>query len=97
MTKLQYTNDQQIINDAAQLIIKGHLNMSRSDEEMPSRDFDNIAGLVIRAYLAANNTEDASESEQQLLAAEAHHLAKQAKHLADRKWEAAMTLLGIEA
>ena len=100
MTKLAYINDQQIINDTAQLLIKNHLAWSGSHEKMPSRDNDNVRDQMVYAYLSAHFTteewNEMSESEQKLQEEMAHALFKQAAQLADRKWEAAMTLLGIE-
>ena len=100
MTKLTYTNDQQIINDAAQMLIENHLHWSGSNEGMPSKDLNNVQGQVIYAYLEVSVTDeewnDMDKVDQMLLREQANAFFKQAAQLADRKWEAAMTLLGIE-
>ena len=99
MKKLPYMNDQQIVNDAAQMLIEAHLQWSGSAEEMPSRDLDNIHGTIENAYLEANYTveewSNAGKEEQTLAKAEVHFLWKKAKQLADQRWEAVITLLGI--
>lgn len=99
MTKLTYTNDQQIINDAAQMLIEAHLSWSGSNKNMPSKDLDNVHSLVMEAYLDANFTDAEWDalgvkgmlSEQK----KATKLFDEAAQLADRKWQAAMTLLSL--
>lgn len=99
MKKLTYTNDQQLINDAAQMLIENHLSWSGSDTEMPSRDLDGVRGLISDAYLeyhyTADEWEEASKEERMLAEAAAGNLYRSAKQLADQKWEAVMTLLGF--
>ena len=100
MKKLTYTNDQQIISDAAQMLLEAHLHWSSSEDGMPSKDLDGVRGMVMSAYLEANFTEEEweamSSEERATERVEPYHLFKQAAQLADRKWQAAMTLLGIE-
>lgn len=99
MTKLTYTNDQQFVNDAAQALLKAHLSWSGSHEGMPSKDHDNIGNQMGRAYLKAHFSceewAEMSEQSQKLVEAQAQSLYKQAKQLADKKWEAAMLLLNL--
>lgn len=100
MTKLTYINDEQLINDAAQMLIADHLSWSGSDDGMPSRDLGNVGSKVGHAYLEAKYTveewQNESKEEQDFVEAEANALYKRAKKLADKKWEAAMLLLGME-
>lgn len=100
MTKLAYIDNQQIVADAAQMLLESHLQWSGSQKDMPSRDIDYVQGQVINAFLEARFTVEEwnalSKEEQMLENAEACYAFKQAARLADRKWEAAMTLLGIE-
>ena len=97
---LAYENDQQIINDAAQMLLEAHLILSGSNEGMPSKDLANIHRQTARAFIEADFTEEEwealSEEEQMFKNAKANLLFAKAAQLADRKWEAAMTLLGIE-
>ena len=100
MTELTYTNDEQIINDAAALMIKNHLSWSGSDKGIPSTDLGHVANMITDAYLAANYTihewMNASEEEQYIAEDNASVLYRKAMQLADKKWEAAMLLLGME-
>ena len=99
MKKLTYINDQQIVDDAAQMLLKSHLQWSGSAEKMPSRDLDNIGGAIWQAYIEANYTVeewDALSNEEKMMEnEEASLLCKKAKQLADQRWEAVITLLGI--
>ena len=99
MKKLTYMNDQQIVNDAAQMLIEAHLRWSGSAEEMPSRDLDNIGGAIWQAYLEANYTVEEwdalNKNEKTMVNEEASILCRNAKQLADQRWEAVITLLGI--
>lgn len=100
MTKLTYITDDQIINDAAQMLIEEHLRWSGSNEGTPSKDHSMIRGKFVDAYLHAHFTTEEwlemTENEQTFQEEMASSLFKQAANIADRKWEAAMTLLGIE-
>lgn len=100
MTKLTYTNDQQIINDAAQMLIEAHLRWTNSGTEMPSKDLDYVRGSLSEAYLDAKFESGEwltmSDAERDFQKAIAACLFKKAAQIADRKWQAAMTLLGIE-
>ena len=96
---MKYINDEQIINDAAQMLIQKHLAWSGSDTECPSRDLDNVRGLVFQAYLKANFTpeewNEKSEESKNLANAKVSVIYREARQLADRKWQAAMLLLGM--
>lgn len=100
MTELTYISDDQLIADAAQALLESHLRWSGSNEGMPSADRDYVQGAVIMAYRKATvSTEEwrgMSEEQQTFVNARANLLFVKAATLADRKWEAAMTLLGIE-
>lgn len=97
---LDYINDQQIIRDAAQMLIETHLQWSGSGKEVPSRDLDNIYGGIRLAYRKANATAEEwlamSDADRDSVIAHASLLFEKAALMADRKWLAAMTLLGIE-
>lgn len=100
MTKLTYTNDQQIINDAAQMLVESHLRWTDSGRTMPSEDRDCVRSQMLDAYLEAHfdieewlGMTDVERTFHKEIAAS---LFKQAARIADRKWQAAMTLLGIE-
>jgi hypothetical protein len=99
MTKLAYTNDQQIINDAAQMLIENHLHWSGSNEGMPSNDLGNVSGVMLDAYRRANiaveEWKSMDEEMKRDFLAKVELLYTKAAQLADRKWEAAMTLLGF--
>ena len=104
--KLTYINEQQIVGDAAQMLLEAHLRWSGSVEGIPSKDLDGVRGRVMDAYFEAKFSirdyenmgewEALSNEEQASERAKAELLFVKAAHLADRKWEAAMTLLGIE-
>ena len=97
---ITYTDNQQIIEDAAQMLIENHLQWSGSQKGKPSRDIDNVQGQVFTAYAESKLTYDEwdelDEHDQQLFRDHADLLFEKAAHLADRKWEAFMTLLGFE-
>lgn len=99
MTNLTYTDDNQFVSDAAKMLIKAHLDWSGSGEEMPSRDKGCVRGLMFSAYFAANFTAEEfnamSDEEKAFESAIVSRLYKDACIAADRKWEAAMTLLDI--
>lgn len=96
---MKYINDEQIINEAAQMLIEKHMDWSGSHMSMPSRDNGGVHGYIVNAYLEANYTAaewaDASDDERRFAEEQATVLYRQAKRLADKKWEAAMTLLGF--
>lgn len=96
---MKYINDEQIINDAAQMLIQKHLAWSGSDTECPSRDLDNVRGLVFQAYREANFTpeewNEKSDEGKKLVNAKASVLYREARQIADRKWRAAMFMLGM--
>lgn len=99
--KLVYINDQQLLEDAVRALIESHLSWTGSNESFPSRDLGNVGPAMARAWVkahyAAEEWRDLSEDRQRWVEeTEILPLYKQAAKLADRKWEAAMTLLGIE-
>lgn len=101
MTKLTYTNDQQIINDAAQMLITAHLRWSGSTENMPSKDLDSVHGSIYSALMESEAmwdefSEDEKETTRCSNIIRTKVLFAEAAQIADRKWQAAMTLLGIE-
>lgn len=96
---MKYINDQQIINDAAQMLLEKHMDWSGSHESMPSRDLGNVRGFLVEAYLEARFTpKEWNEASDELRAGVDAHLNGlygKAKEIADAKWSAAMTLLGF--
>jgi len=99
MMKLTYTDDEQIVADAAKMLIKAHLDWSGSDETMPSRDRGCVQGMMFSAYFEAKFTDDEfnamSDEEKAFESAIIGGLYKEARIAADKKWEAAMTLLDL--
>lgn len=103
MTKLTYINDQQIINDAAQMLIESHLRWSGSTEGKPSKDLDSVYGSVYSALMESEAyamwdefSEDEKETTRCSNRIRAKVLFAEAAQIADSKWQAAMMLLGIE-
>lgn len=100
MKKLTYTDDQQIINDAAQMLIESNLDWSGSLKNMPSKDLNGVSSMMMDAILEAKYTYEEwdalTKPERELEELEVHAMFKKAAQIADRKWEAAKTLLGIE-
>lgn len=100
MKKLTYINEDQIINDAAQTLIERHLNWSNSLDSKPSSDSGHVYGMMMDAILDAKYTYDEwcalTKSEQVHQECEVRTMFEKAAKIADRKWEAAMVLLGIE-
>lgn len=100
MEKLTYTTEEQIINDAAQMLIKSHLKWSNSLAFMPSFRLSNVYSMMMDAILESKYTQEEwlalTESEQAQQEHEVREMAEKAAKIADRKWEAAMVLLGIE-
>lgn len=100
MTKLTYIDDQQLINDAARKLIELHLHWSGSNEDLPSRDIGRVRSEALDAYREGVTTFDKwlemDEAQRDALDACASLIFEKAATLADRKWLAAMTLLGIE-
>ncbi len=96
---MKYINDQQIINDAAQMLLEKHMDWSGSHESMPSRDLGNVRGFMVEAYLDANFTPEswnnASSEMKASVDEHLHGLCNAAKWKADEKWQAAMALLGF--
>lgn len=100
MEKLTYTTEEQIINDAAQMLIKSHLKWSNSLNFLPSFRLSNVYSMMMDAILESKYTPEEwralTESEQAQQEREVREIAEKAAKLADSKWEAAMVLLGIE-
>lgn len=98
MTELTYINDVQFVSDAAKLMIEAHLDWSGSCEDMPSRDRNNVKGAMVIAYLRAfsdDEFEKMSDEDSPNNLTIVNRLFVDACNAADRKWEAAMTLLGM--
>ena len=100
MKKLTYTDDQQLINDAAQMLIEAHLRRTRSTMGSPREDIDNVRNRLLDARIDAVFTlaewNEMGEAERLSFIDKCELLFEIAATLADRKWQAAMTLLGIE-
>ena len=99
MKNLKFDSPKQLINDAVKMLIENHLAWSGSDKEMPSRDLGNVRGEFIDAWLDGCYTVDKWD-----LLSEDEHMARfaywndrfnEAAAEADRKWEAAKTLLDL--
>lgn len=56
MEKLTYTTEEQIINDAAQMLIKSHLKWSNSLNFMPSSRLSNVYSMMMDAILESKYT-----------------------------------------
>ena len=101
MQKLTYTNDDQFVADAAQMLISEHLSWSGSHEHMPSKDLGYVRGKMIDAYLDANYTvwdwDDLSAEERIAARITAEALYNRAVMVADAKWREALRVLGIAA
>ena len=100
MEKLTYKNDEQLINDAVRMLIKKHLAWGGSDESMPSRDLDNVRGSFFYARVMADFTVDEwdtalSDEEREEYENKVDRQFDKAAAEADRKWEAAKTLLDL--
>lgn len=100
MKNLTYVNDQQLIEDAAHLLIETHLSWTGSGEGLPSDDRARIDCEMIKAFRKARFTSEEWKNMDEVERGEFRlgilPLYEQAAALADRKWLAAMTLLGIE-
>ena len=101
MEKLTYTTEEQIINDAAQMLIEKHLQWSNSLDSMPHDDPDRrVYDMMVEAILDSEYTKGEwqalTKSEKAYQENEIREMFDKAAQLADRKWEAAMVLLGIE-
>ena len=95
--RLTCTDDQQIIADAAQKLIEAHLRWGNSNESEPSKGQENVRGEIYSAIIKRTGEADGWAGLDTGLAWQmAERLFEQAAQLADRKWAAAMTLLGIE-
>ena len=99
MEKLIYKNEEQIINDAVKMLIKKHLAWSGSDEEMPSRDLDNVRGNFINACLEGCYTVDEwnalTDEERVEYLNKIDRKFDKAAADADRKWEAVKVMLDL--
>lgn len=101
MTELTYTNDQQIINDAAQMLITAHFVRISGAEHTMSRYLESIHDSIYSALMESEAMwDDFSDDEKETTRCSNRIRAKvlfaEAARIADRKWQAAMTLLGIE-
>lgn len=104
MKELTYTSDEQIVADAAKKLLESHLCWSGCFGTLPSRDIDGVRGELIFAYRKAtipfamlgSMSADQRDENWEEIGHHARLLFEKAAFLADRKWIAAMTLLGIE-
>ena len=101
MKKLTFSTYQQIINDAAQMLIEKRLQWSNSLDSMPQGEpYYIVYGMMKDAILGSKYTKEEwqalTDTEQAHQENEIRELFNKAEQLADRKCEAAMTLLGIE-
>ena len=100
MEKLIYKDDEQLINDAVKMLIKNHLAWSGSDEEMPSRDLDNVRGRFFDARATADFTADEwdtalSDEEREEYENKVNRQFDKAAVEADRKWKAVKVMLDL--
>lgn len=94
MKKVDY---EQLANDAVKRLIKNHLAWSGSDEEMPSRDLDNVRGRFIKACIKGVFGWDGwallSEDEKQTYLVCWDRRFDKVAAEADRKWEAGIKVM----
>lgn len=100
MEELKYINDDQIVEDAAKIALERHLQYSNSLDDKPSETPSiNVRAGIILAYTRATYTQEErcelTDARKNEIAAWSVSLADKALKLADKKWEAARTLLGI--
>lgn len=103
MSRLNYTNDQQIIEDAARLLIEAHLYWRGSGNGMPSKDNNFVQGNIYCALMDHfvdraiwdELTEDERESTRSYYGEMAEQLFNVAADEADRKWFEALLVLGL--
>lgn len=97
---MEYINDEQIINDAAKYALERHLQYSNSLDDKPSENWvGEVESQVLSAYVKATVTwkkyDELSEEKKAEIQEWAVHIALEATDIADRKLEAAVTLLGL--
>lgn len=99
MTKLTYKNDEQLINDAVKMLIKNHLAWSGSDENMPSKDLDNVRGSIFDARATADFSVDEwnalTDEERDEYTNKVDRLFYKAAAEADLRWEAVKVMLDL--
>lgn len=103
MNELTYTNDQQIINDAAQMILAEHLDWSGTLRRKPSEIHSIVRNRIFDAYAESiidpdefwELENDAKKEMHKSFEAKAIELYAEAQAIADKKWEAAKVLLGF--
>lgn len=100
MKKLVYTNDEQFKNDIVCNLLEGHLGWSGSLRHMPSEDLEGVRGAAVFNYIESKFTDEfwfnMDEESKQAERDKATAIFNEAAEIADKKWEAAMTLLGVE-
>lgn len=97
---MEYINDEQIVNDAAKYALERHIQYSNSLDDKPSDNWlPSVECEVLSAYIKATITwkkyEELSEEKKAEIQEWAVHIALEATDIADMKWEAAKTLLGL--
>nr|DAF33255.1 MAG TPA: hypothetical protein [Caudoviricetes sp.] len=99
MEKLTYKNEEQLINDAVRMLIKNHLAWSGSQEGRPGIDLGNVRGSFFEARATADFTEDKwnafTDEARDEYTNKVNSQFDKAAAEADRKWEAAKTLLDL--
>lgn len=99
MQKLTYTSDKQIINDAAKMLLKVHLEWSNSLDSMPHDKSSRVDGAMTNAIFSAKYTPEEwqalPEYEKVKQERKIQEMFGKAVEIADRKWKAAMAVLGF--
>ena len=99
MKKLTYRNDDQIVSDAVKMLLRSNLAWSGSDENMPSKDLDNVRGQLVEAYVDARFSYEEwdalSKEERDECVATANIKFEVAAAEADMKWTAVKVMLDI--
>lgn len=103
MNELTYTNDQQIINDAAQMILAEHLDWSGTLRRKPSEVHSIVLNRIFDAYAESiidpdefDELDHDTRKEMYIsFDSKSRELYAEAQAIADMKWEAAKVLLGF--
>lgn len=93
--EIKYENDAQIVEDAATKFLETHLQWSNSLDSKPSENKNVKTDILMALVDAAGRWENVTEEDKEQMTAKAEELFAEASKIADGKWEAMMTLLGI--
>lgn len=95
--KLTYTNNDNFIEDAATLLIEKFLNLSNSTEGNPSDCSvrGEVFDAVIRVKYTTEEWNELDKPYQRFEELNVDAMANHAARIADEKWEAVKTLLGL--